>query len=96
MQYERILFPMWCMALFHDLIMLLTFSIHDRLNPQNEAAKRGLERLEKQMKVFSSFFLLKKKKRKKKIRLLNYISLNLLPNIACNLFLLDYISSNLK
>ena len=26
--------------------------IHCRINPQNEAAKKGLERLEKQMKVF--------------------------------------------
>ncbi|KAG4971256.1 hypothetical protein JHK85_037677 [Glycine max] len=34
----------------HDFTMPLTFCINGRLNPQNEAAKRGLERLEKQMK----------------------------------------------
>jgi hypothetical protein len=39
---------------FYDVVMFLTFiGINGRLNPQNEAAKRGLERLEKQMKVFS-------------------------------------------
>lgn len=31
--------------------------MHCRLNPQNEAAKRGLERLEKQMKVSLIFLL---------------------------------------
>lgn len=56
----------------HDFIMLLTFNMNGRLNPQNEAAKRGLERLEKQMKVCSFFkkiyiYIL--------ILMLNYISL---------------------
>lgn len=45
-----------CLCVY-DVFMLLTFSINGRLNPQNEAAKRGLERLEKQMKVFSFYSL---------------------------------------
>lgn len=39
----------------YDVFMFLTFCINGRLNPQNEAAKRGLERLEKQMKVCSFY-----------------------------------------
>ena len=39
-----------------DVFMSFDIIINDRLNPQNEAAKRGLERLEKQMKV-CSFYL---------------------------------------
>lgn len=41
----------------HDFTMPLTFCINGRLNPQNEAAKRGLERLEKQMKVYFIYLL---------------------------------------
>lgn len=49
---------------YDDVFMFLTFCINGRLNPQNEAAKRGLERLEKQMKVgsfysFTRFLLIK-------------------------------------
>lgn len=47
-----------CILFVHDFIKLLTFSINGRLNPHNEAAKRGLERLEKQMKVCPSYLLL--------------------------------------
>jgi len=48
---------MCCMPIFYDFTVLLTYFLNDRLNTQNEAAKRGLERLEKQMKVCSYYLL---------------------------------------
>lgn len=44
-------------ACVHDFTMPLIFCLNGRLNPQNEAAKRGLERLEKQMKVYFIYLL---------------------------------------
>lgn len=48
---------MCCMLVLDVFTTLLTFCINGRLNTQNEAAKRGLERLEKQMKVCSYYLL---------------------------------------
>lgn len=47
------------------------FLFHSRINPQNEAAKKGLERLEKQMKVCRFFFLILKGEKQMKILLLS-------------------------
>lgn len=43
---------MHCDGEMENLVIILkAFFLCGRINPQNEAAKKGLERLEKQMKV---------------------------------------------
>lgn len=50
---------MHCVGEMENLVLIMkVFYLCGRINPQNEAAKKGLERLEKQMKVCSHSLVL--------------------------------------